>query len=425
MSTGFVLNLPEHGHMNATFPLVSELAARGDRLVYFATERFRARIEAAGATFASYGGDDARFDPPAHAGGLYSVMAYLMGLAEELLPELLRRIEAERPDYLLIDSMCVWGRLAQQVTGIPAVTLASVFVPDDERVSLDEMVNQAYGQAPRELLLAGIDALNTYLQCSQRVDRRHGTRSPNLVEFFANRQPLNVVFTSRLFHPAGEHYDDRYVFVGPSIAPRADDDEAGAQLLARIDGLRGGGVDDDAGVQRPLIYISLGTIFNDRPEFFRACFEAFGDGPWHVVVSVGDRLSREALGPVPANILVEPYVPQLPVLARAALCLTHGGMNTTSEALWHGVPLLLFPQHGDQHLVTARVTTLGAGLRITPPDVQPDRLRALAERVLADPEIARRADDVSASFTASGGHQRAADAIRAHLARVPAGVGAR
>ncbi len=53
MATALVLNLPEHGHMNATFPLVAELVARGERVVYLATEPWRGRVEAAGAAFAA------------------------------------------------------------------------------------------------------------------------------------------------------------------------------------------------------------------------------------------------------------------------------------------------------------------------------------------------------------------------------------
>jgi UDP:flavonoid glycosyltransferase YjiC (YdhE family) len=439
MATGCVLNLPEHGHLNATLPLVAELVARGDRIVYFGTEPYRRTIEATGAVFAPYAGDAAMFEPPAHTGGLYSVMAFLMGLAEQVLPDLLRRLNQEPPDYLLIDSMCVWGRLAQQVTGLPAVTLGSVFVPDEAHVSMEEMVTHAYGRAPREVLLAGIDALNTYLGISQRVDHRHGTRSPNIVEFFANRQPLNVIFTSRHFHLAGDSYDDSYLFVGPSMAPRAGANAAagvgagagfgaGARLAfldeigkRRID--KGEIGKDEIGKDVPLIYVSLGTIFNERPEFYRACFQAFGDGPWQVIVSTGDKIDREALGPVPANVTVLDHVPQLDVLARASLCLTHGGMNTTSEALWFGVPLLVFPQHGDQHLVAGRVAELGAGLRLTPDDVQPERLRELTVRVLTDPTFTRQADAIAASFRAAGGVTRAADAIATYVAGAGADAG--
>src|SRR5882672_9878288 len=68
MATAVVLNLPEHGHMNATYALVEELVRRGDRVTYFATEPFRHRIESTGAEYAAYAEP---FTPPAHTGGLY------------------------------------------------------------------------------------------------------------------------------------------------------------------------------------------------------------------------------------------------------------------------------------------------------------------------------------------------------------------
>jgi MGT family glycosyltransferase len=414
MPTALVLNLPEHGHMNATFPLVSELTARGERVVYLATEPWRGRVEAAGAAFAAYGADAALFDPPAHRGGLYSVMAYLIGVAEQVLPDVLRHIEREKPDYLLIDSMCVWGRLAQQITGLPAVTLGSVFVPNDALVTMDDMVRQAYGQAPREVLLAGVDALNTYLRISQRIDHRYGTISPSIVEFFANRQRLNVIFTSKYFHLAGDAYDDSYLFVGPSVAPRT---EAPRTEEPRTEGVPFALPEGD----QPLIYVSLGTIFNDQLPFFRAAIEALADGPWRVVMSIGSRIDRTAIWPdagrpFPRNIALHEFVPQLDVLAKASLCITHGGMNTTSEALWHGVPLLVFPQHGDQHLVAARVVELGAGLRLIPPDIEPSRLRALATQVLGEPSFTQQADRIGSSFHAAGGAGRAAGEILAFIA---------
>jgi MGT family glycosyltransferase len=419
MATALVLNLPEHGHMNATFPLVAELVARGERVVYLATEAWRSRVEASGAAFTAYEADAALFDPPAHRGGLYSVMAYLIGVAEQVLPDVLRHIEREKPDYLLIDSMCVWGRLAQQVTGLPAVTLGSVFVPNDAHVSMDDMVKQAYGQAPREVLLAGVDALNTYLRISQRIDHRYGTISPSVVEFFANRQRLNVIFTSKYFHLAGDSYDDSYLFVGPSVAPRADASVGVAADPGAVFALPEG--------DQPLIYVSMGTIFNDQLPFFRAAIEALADGPWRVVMSIGNRIDRSAIWPhddrpCPRNIAIHEFVPQLEVLAKASLCITHGGMNTTSEALWHGVPLLVFPQHGDQHLVAARVLELGAGLRLIPPDIEPARLRALVTQVLDVPSFKQQADRIASSFHAAGGATRAAGEIVAFIAD-PTAVG--
>ena len=390
MATTVFLNLPEHGHMNATWPVVAELVRRGERVVYFGTEPYRRAIEATGATYASYG-DPAAFDPPAHTGGLYSVMAYLMTLAEGVLPGVLDRLEAERPDYLLIDSMCVWGHLAQQVLHLPAATLASVFVPHPDVITVDEMLTRAYGRAPKPVVLAGIDGLNTYIEVSRRIDARHRTLSPNIVEFFAGRQRLNVLFTSRMFHLEGDRYGDDYLFAGPSL-PRVD---------ARV-------AEPDS---RPVVAVSLGTIFNDRPDFFRACLEACHERPWRMVIAAGSRVDRSALGPIPANAEVHERVDQIDLLRRASVFITHGGMNSVSEALWYGVPLVVFPQHGDQHLVAGRVAALGAGIVMQPSDATPERIAASIDTALRDPRFATGARAVSASFHATGGPARAADAI--------------
>jgi MGT family glycosyltransferase len=376
--------------MNATYPVVAELVRRGERVIYYATEPYRASVEAAGAEYRSYG-DAETFRPPAHTGGLYSVMAWEIGLAETLLPRLLEDLRQIAPDYLLIDSMCVWGHLARQVLGIPAASLASVFVPDDRAVSVEEMVQRAYGRAPKEVLLAGIDALNTYLQIAQRIDRRFGTESPNLVQFFAGRQPLNVVFISRHFHLAGDQFDESYRFVGPTL-----------ELPARRTEARQAG-------ERPLVYVSMGTIFNHQPAFFQACFDALGDAPYDVILSTGG--GCEALGAAPSNFTVCEFVKQRDVLAGASLFISHGGMNSTSESLGYGVPMLVFPQHGDQHLVAARVEELGAGVVLRPPDVEPARLRAAVDLVLSEPRFRQGAGEIAESFRAAGGYRRAADEI--------------
>jgi MGT family glycosyltransferase len=167
----------------------------------------------------------------------------------------------------------------------------------------------------------------------------------------------------------------------------------------------------DAGDERPLIYISLGTIFYRAPEFYRACFEAFGGEPCRVLVATGPQDTSE-WGPVPANFTLQTFVPQLEVLRQASVFLTHGGMNSVSEALWFGVPLMVFPQHGDQHLVAAQVEALRAGVRIAPGEIEPARLREALRDVMNDPGFRRNAGIIQASFREAGGPVRAAHSIR-------------
>ena len=95
---------------------------------------------------------------------------------------------------------------------------------------------------------------------------------------------LNIVFVPREFQPAADTFDERFRFVGPSPGRREDD----PGWLPAADG-------------RPVLFISLGTAFNDRPAFFRMCLQAFGDGAWQVAMAVGDRVDAGGSGRCPAT----------------------------------------------------------------------------------------------------------------------------
>ena len=97
----------------------------------------------------------------------------------------------------------------------------------------------------------------------------------DLFSLFSGVEQLNIIFIPKEFQPAAETFDDRYLFVGPSILPRY---EAPNFPL------------DQLNSDWPLLYISLGTVANNQLEFYKLCFEAFGDQPWQVVLSVGKRI---------------------------------------------------------------------------------------------------------------------------------------
>jgi MGT family glycosyltransferase len=168
----------------------------------------------------------------------------------------------------------------------------------------------------------------------------------------------------------------------------------------------------------PLIYISLGTVFNDRPEFFHACMEAFGGQPLQVVMALGRRLDPASLGPAPANFLLQAHVPQVSLLARAALAITHAGPNSVQECAQAGVPQLLFPQAGDQFTMADRVQQLGAGLRLSDADIAGGRLRELAGRVMTGPSFRRAAAELRESVRKCGGTAQACDEILALAGRI-------
>ncbi|HEY1011385.1 MAG TPA: macrolide family glycosyltransferase, partial [Herpetosiphonaceae bacterium] len=392
MPTAIMFSLPAHGHVNPTLPLMAELARRGERIICYANEPFRRSIEAAGAIYRAYA-EAGSFDPNASLGGPFGLMARSAELAEQMLPGLLADVEAERPDYLLIDSMCLWGNLVQQITGLPAIASYSSFAMHPK------MFGALRGDNPGPPLgdmLRGLPLLARYWRICRRIDRRHGTKTPGPAGFFGTSQQLNLIYTSRMFQPLAAEFDERFAFTGPSVAERHDAGDFPLDALGA-----------------PLIYISLGTIFNDALPFYRACFDAFGGSRHQIVLSVGQTIDLAALGEPPANFVVRRHVPQLEILRRADLFVSHGGMNSASESLLYGVPLLVVPQIGDQFFVAARVRELGAGLSLANADIAPERLRLLAETILAEPSFRRQAAKLGASLREAGGFERAADEVQA------------
>lgn len=399
MATVFFLSLPSHGHINPTLPVVAELVRQGEQMVYYATEAFRAKIEATGATFRPYGWGS-NFDPSSDVGGPFGLMARSIEATEQLLPDLVHAIAVEQPDYLLIDSLGVWGTLVAQKLKLPTVALYSTFALNSSVMGALQR-SKAPKPSPRDIV-KGLPLLLRYLNTGWRINRQYGVRTPGPIKFFVNQQALNIVFTSREFQPAAQTFDARFAFVGPSVAARH---EIVPFPWEQLD-------------QRPLIYISLGTIFNNVADFYRTCFAAFADSPYQVVMSIGSNVDEQTLGPPPDNFIVRRYVPQLEILARAALFITHGGMNSVSEALLEGVPLLVVPQIGDQFFVAQRVTNLGAGWSLATGQLRPEQLNALAARILSDSRFKAAAQRIGQSLKAAGGYQQAAAIILAFKQRM-------
>ncbi|CAN5749932.1 glycosyltransferase [soil metagenome] len=395
MATAVVLCYPTHGHIAPKLAVVEALVRRGERVIYYSAERARAKIEQTGAEFRAYAYDYNDFDPNPPTEGLFSDMERLLKLSEAMLPGLLVELRAIQPDYLLLDSKSIWGNLAGQILRVPAITLSVVFALHEKLVDAAYLVPRLYNGATPDVLQRALLHLHSYFEVAQRLSQQYGIHCPNLVEFLGNPQPLNIIFTSQLFQLGGEHFDAHYKFVGPSLGARPAASDFPFEQLS------------DA----PLIYISLGTVFNQLPDFYRACFAAFADEPYQVVMAIGKNIDRSALGEPPANFIVSDFVPQLEILERAALFITHGGMNSANEGLLYQVPLVVVPQRGDQYMVAGRVAELGAGLPLFTPQATPERLRATAMQVLTDPRFKQGAQRVGESLQAAGGFQRAADEI--------------
>jgi MGT family glycosyltransferase len=395
MSRVCMLGHPAHGHINPTLPVIAELVRRGETVTYFATEPFRSKIEQTGATFASYGGQDL-FERNLAAGGMLGGMAGLIETTEEILPALLDRVRAIAPDYLLVEAHAVWGNLIAQILRVPTVTLCSMFAINETLITAADLMRHLYGGAPAGHALQGLLGLSAYAETAHRLQARYGVACPDIIDYLGNRQALNIVFTSRAFQVGGDRFGDDYIFVGPSVSDTADTDTTLAFARA----------------EQPLIFVSMGTMYNDEAALYRTCFDAFREQPWNVVMAVGHRVDRSLLPDPPANVILRDYVPQVAVLQRARLFITHGGINSAHEAMWHGVPMVVLPRAADHHIVATRVAEVGAGMVLDRTQATRERLIALTDRVLADPACREHSARIGATLRDAGGHRRAADTIQ-------------
>jgi MGT family glycosyltransferase len=133
------------------------------------------------------------------------------------------------------------------------------------------------------------------------------------------------------------------------------------------------------------------------------------------VLATGSATSAEQLGPLPANVLVRRTVPQLDVLAHAAVFVTHGGMNSVLEGLAGAVPLVVVPQQVEQLIIGAEVAERGAATvlrqHLSHRRVPPAELRAAVERAVTEPVQRTAAHELAATLCVGGGAAAAARAI--------------
>jgi UDP:flavonoid glycosyltransferase YjiC (YdhE family) len=172
---------------------------------------------------------------------------------------------------------------------------------------------------------------------------------------------------------------------------------------------------------RPLIFASLGTIPDaSNPPVFRKILAACAGLDAQLVLALGQWRDaqdsvREELGPIPDNAMVVDFAPQMELLDRAALLITHAGSNTVLEALCRGVPMVALPRNADQAGTGSRVAYTGAGLCASFKRCTPQELRSLVQRVLTDDTFGRRARELQHAMLAAGGAERAADIVEEAL----------
>jgi MGT family glycosyltransferase len=385
-----VVTLAAHGHVNPTLALAEELGRRGHEVTYWVSDDFREAVAAAGVKFASIDSLIAKAERPKKLDTkmvLEMMAPRFLGEAQHVLPQLARGFADNRPDIILYDHMCIAARILAEAEKIPSCGLFTSYAANEDFNILSQL-----GEPPAPTMA-------TYNSMMAEICKEYGTRPFPFTDLFGHGENLNIVFMPKMWQPKGDFFDERYVFVGPCLGTRPPNHDFPAEILSK----------------RPLLFISLGTAFNENPDFYLSCFEAFGGSHWNVVMAVGVKTDLSLLKNQPANFTVRSQVPQLEVLQSTDVFLTHGGMNSTMEGLSQGVPLVAIPQMFEQAVTARRIAELGVGISLADAELSTQLLRQSVEQVWGDTSTRRRASEVQKAIKNAGGVRLAGDVIEGYL----------
>ena len=136
-----------------------------------------------------------------------------------------------------------------------------------------------------------------------------------------------------------------------------------------------------------------------------------------MILSIGRTVRKEQLGEIPDNIFIYPHVPQLKILQRASLFITHGGMNSVNEALYYGTPMLVIPVGNDQPRVARQIEDLHLGKYLRRKGLTSSMLREQARMVLQDTSWQERLFLFQERSREAGGNAAIAEMILSELHR--------
>lgn len=366
---------PAHGHINPTLALSKELVSRGYRVTYAVSERFAPAVREVGADYVSHevSGSQEGFTSWEEVAERWSDQGAL-DLRRSLATH--EHFRKDRPDVILFDGATVSGVvMARNSPDIPSISLSPSFAHNE--------------QFP--FSMGGWEVTDNWVERTiiQPIDE--ALPEENIGSYLVNHvHAVNLVFIPKFFQYHPDTFDHRFFFVGPSLSERA--------FYGRWSPPREAG---------KIVLISLGTVMNAQVDYFRACMDALRHLDIYVVMTVGAGTDIAKLGEIPRNCEVHSFISHLDILPHAAAFIGHGGMNSTMESLYYGVPMLLVPQDGHQRLIAQRVAELGLGTRLTEPTNFAESLLTL----LNDKQKISRVTAVGAEMRKTNGARVAADVV--------------
>ena len=376
--------IPAYGHHNPTIAVVKELVNRGNRVRYYSFNEFRDKIESTGAEFISCDMylPEVSEDIVSGSTTMSSTEMTIVDLRTTARMDgfLKEQVEEFQPDVIVSDSVCFWGKLTARKYKIPMVVSTTTFAFNKHssnymKSSFSEIKDLIKGN---KLVKAELKKLEAY-----------GYHEKSVMPLVQNDNYTDtIVYATKKYQPCSETFSKHYAFVGPSLLTDYKPDKEH---------------------DRPLVYISLGTVVSNKPDFYKKCIQALENEDVDVIIACGRVVNPDTLNGLADNVKVYQSVNQLEILSKANVFLTHNGMNSTSESLYMGTPMVFFPQINEQRAVARRAGETGAGIELKEESVE--GIHDAIMEVLTNEKYAKSAMECSEDFRASEGPKGAAEFI--------------
>lgn len=298
----------------------------------------------------------------------------------------LAAVEAVRPDVIIVDHLAFSARLALQTSGIPYADVVlghpTALPIAGEVYGCPPFWPSAFTPAADELaeLRALCDEVSARFTAEwNRTARALDPSAPGTADAFAEHGDLVLYnYPAHLADGDGRALPP-HAFLGSTRRVETVDDEVEAWMSATPG----------------FAYVSFGSFLSVRGDVLRRVAQALARIGMPAAIATGSTRADE-LGPVPDGWLVRDYLPQVRLLSAARLAVTHGGNNSVTEAIGHGVPLLVLPFSTDQFAGAAAIERTGLGTALDPNSATIDDLAAaltVVRELSGSPALARIAQE--------------------------------
>ena len=395
------------GHLNPITALARQLQARNHDVVFLYSSG------AAGLPFVPGPEKDDIHEAVAELSKLQGEEAFklsiswLMTQTERILKSLPAIVQANGVDALVIDAVQFYAELGAMQLGMPYLHVSPSMHHDYTGNTPLCLYDWPHQTTPAALARnrEGVAKFAKILEGSSAGVRAHAESVGLKIDWEdlgSTLSPLAAITqTPRAFDFESSHWPPQFHHTGPFHDGKGRDkiDFPWKRLTGE-----------------PLIYASMGTILNGRLDVFRTIVAAIAKHKGlQLVLSLGDQVDPEQIGPAPGNAIIVKRAPQLELLKQSSVCITHAGLNTVLESLAQGVPQVAIPVTFDQPGVAARIADKQTGVVTSLDKLTTDHLSTLLNEVLNNSTYRDNARKLQNAIVKANGLSVAADLIETSL----------